>query len=93
MHARILAALLAGCAVAGAAHADTVVSNDQVQVRDSQVARPQRGITMAEVEKRYGEPVKRYPTVGAPPITRWDYAQFAVVFEGNLVIDAPVLGT
>jgi outer membrane protein assembly factor BamE (lipoprotein component of BamABCDE complex) len=93
MHARILAALLAGCAVAGAASADTVVVNDQVQVRESQVARPPRGITMEEVQKRFGEPVKRYATVGAPPITRWDYKDFAVVFEKNLVIDAPVLGS
>jgi len=93
MHARILAALLAGCAIAGAASADTEVVNGQVQVRDSQLARPSRGITMDEVQKRFGEPVKRYPTVGTPPITRWDYKDFAVVFEGNLVIDAPVLGT
>jgi hypothetical protein len=26
--------------------------------------------------------------VGAPPITRWDYADFSVFFEHNLVIHA-----
>lgn len=96
MHVRILAALLAGCTVAGAAWADTVVVNDQVQVRDSQVERPRRGATMAEVEKRFGEPVTRHPTVGGapaqPPITRWDYKDFAVVFERDRVIDAVVTG-
>jgi outer membrane protein assembly factor BamE (lipoprotein component of BamABCDE complex) len=92
MHARILAALLAGCAIAGTASADTVVINDQVQVRESNVDKPRRGITMAEVEKHFGAPITRHPTVGQPPITRWDYKDFAVVFERDRVIDAVVTG-
>ena len=96
MHVRILAALLAGCATAGAAYADTVVVNDQVSVRQSQVDRPRRGITMADVEKQFGQPITRHPTVGGrasqPPITRWDYKDFAVVFERDRVIDAVVTG-
>jgi hypothetical protein len=71
--------------------ADTVVVNDQVQVRDSQLERPKRGITMGQVEKQFGQPVTRHPTVGAPPITRWDYNGFAVVFEHDKVIDSVVL--
>jgi hypothetical protein len=98
MHVRILAALLAACAAAGAAYADTVVVNDQVQVRQSQVDRPSRGVNMAEVEKRFGEPTTRHPTVGGgapaqPPITRWDYKDFAVVFERDRVIDTVVIGS
>ena len=93
MHVRILAALLAGCAAAGAAYADTVVVNDQVEVRQSQVDRPRRGVTMADVEKRFGQPVTRHPTVGGaapaqPPITRWDYKDFTVVFERDRVVDS-----
>jgi hypothetical protein len=95
MQTRILAALLCGCAVAGSALADTVVVNDQVQVRDSRIDRPRRGITMSEVEKHFGAPVTRHPTVGGgsphhPPITRWDYSGFSVFFEGDRVIDSVV---
>src|SRR5215469_451054 len=69
MQVRILAALLAGCAAAGAAYADTVVVNDQVQVRQSQVDRPRRGITMADVERQFGPPVTR-PWEGRSPPNR-----------------------
>jgi outer membrane protein assembly factor BamE (lipoprotein component of BamABCDE complex) len=92
MHTRIIAALLCGCAAASAALAETIVVNDQVQVRESQVDRPRRGSTMADVERRFGAPVTRHPTVGSPPITRWDYNGFAVVFEHDRVIDAVVTG-
>ena len=34
----------------------------------------------------------RHPTVGQPPITRWDYNGFAVFFEHDRVIDAVVTG-
>jgi hypothetical protein len=95
MQTRIIAALLCGCALAGSALADTVVINDQVQVRESQVNRPKRGATMDEVEKQFGAPVTRHPTVGGgtpqhPPITRWDYNGFSVFFEGDHVIHAVV---
>jgi hypothetical protein len=96
MQTRILAALLCGCvAVSAAAVADTVVVNDQVQVRESHVDVPKRGLTMDEVEKQFGAPVTRHPAVGGaspqqPPITRWDYNSFSVVFERDRVIDSVV---
>ena len=93
MQTRIVAALLFGCALAGTAAADTVVVNDQVQVRESSMSLPRRGLTMDEVEKRFGAPVTRHATVGGaspqqPPITRWDYNGFAVIFERDRVVDA-----
>jgi hypothetical protein len=90
MHTRILVALLCGGAAISAAVAETVVVNDQVQVADSQMNRPKRGSTMGQVEKQFGAPVSRHPTVGKPPITRWDYSGFSVVFERDRVIDAVV---
>jgi hypothetical protein len=90
MQTRILAALLIGSALTGSALAETVVVNDQVQVLPSQVDRPKRGSTMDDVEKHFGAPLNRHPTVGAPPITRWDYSGFAVFFEKDRVIDAVV---
>jgi hypothetical protein len=92
MHARIIAALLCGCAAASTAVADTVVVNDQVQVRESQTSTPHRGSTMSDVEKQFGAPASRHPTVGEPPITRWDYNGFAVFFERDRVIHAVVTG-
>ena len=98
MQTRILAALLCGCALASAAVAETLVVNDQVQVRESQVDRPKRGLTMDQVEKQFGAPATRHPTVGGsspqqPPITRWDYSGFSVFFERDRVIDSVVIGS
>lgn len=70
------------------AMAETLVVDDQVTVRESTVQRPARGASMATVSARFGEPASKHPTVGNPPITRWDYAGFSVFFEGNLVIHA-----
>jgi hypothetical protein len=97
MQTRILAALLCGCALASAAVAETIVVNDAVQVRDSQLDRPKRGLTMDQVEKQFGAPATRHPAVGGssqqqPPVTRWDYSGFAVFFERDRVIDSVVTG-
>ncbi len=90
MKIRCVLALLVGFAGIGVACADTVVVDDQVMVRDSSVARPARGSTMTTVEAKFGAPVARHPTVGVPPITRWDYAGFSVFFEKDRVIHAVV---
>jgi hypothetical protein len=88
MKMRILVALLYGCAATGAAMAETLVVDDQVTLRDSTVDTPKRGSTMTQVEAHFGAPVEKHPTVGSPPITRWDYAGFAVFFEHDRVIHA-----
>ncbi len=92
MNTRILAALALGCALTGTALADTVVIGDKVQVRESQMPTPKRGTTMSDVEKHFGAPAEKHPTVGQPPITRWDYNGFAVVFEHDRVVDSVVTG-
>jgi len=46
---------------------------------------------MSAVQSRYGEPVTRHAAVGQPPITRWDYAQFAVYFENDHVLHAVIV--
>jgi hypothetical protein len=46
---------------------------------------------MSAVQSRYGEPVTRHAAVGLPPITRWDYAQFAVYFENDHVLHAVIV--
>jgi hypothetical protein len=62
-----------------------------------QVKIPAKGITMAEMAKQYGEPRRKQPTVGGtaprqPPITRWDYESFSVIFERDRVVDVVVPG-
>ena len=64
MNTRILAALALGCALTGTALADTVVIGDKVQVRESQMPTPKRGTTMSDVEKHFGAPAEKHPTVG-----------------------------
>jgi hypothetical protein len=88
MKTRILVATLCGLVASGATVAETLVVNDQVELRDSAIERPKRGSSMAEVEKHFGAPVEKHATVGQPPITRWDYAGFAVFFEHDRVIHA-----
>jgi hypothetical protein len=97
MQTRILAAALCACVAASAAVAETIVVNDQVQLRESRADVPKRGLTMGEVEKQFGAPVTRHPAVGGgsphqPPITRWDYNGFSVFFERDRVIHAVVTG-
>ncbi|HEY4215346.1 MAG TPA: hypothetical protein VGM84_27995 [Steroidobacteraceae bacterium] len=95
MKTRMLAiacGLAATAVVASAAFAETVVVNDQVTVKQSSVDGPRRGITMTQVEARFGAPVTKHATVGEPPITRWDYTGFSVFFERDRVIDTVVTG-
>jgi predicted ribosomally synthesized peptide with SipW-like signal peptide len=95
MKTRMLAiacGLAASAVGTSAAFAETVVVNDQVTVKQSSVDGPKRGITMTQVEARFGAPVTKHATVGEPPITRWDYTGFAVFFERDRVIDTVVTG-
>src|SRR5690242_4798008 len=59
------------------------------------VNKPDKGMSMSQVVAKFGEPASKHPPVGGaskfqPPITRWDYPQFSVVFEHEHVIDAVV---
>jgi hypothetical protein len=72
------------------ARAETILMGEQLTVRDSNVQHPAPGITMTEVEAQFGAPQERHPSVGEPPITRWDYAGFSVFFEHDRVIHTVV---
>jgi len=47
---------------------------------------PGRGLSMAQVEQKFGAPAERVPAVGHPPITRWVYPGFVVYFEYDHVV-------
>jgi hypothetical protein len=88
MNTRIAAVLACLATFAGTTGAETIVLDEQVMVREANVPTPARGLSMRAVEERFGAPATRHPTVGDPPITRWDYAGFSVFFEHDKVIHA-----
>jgi len=92
MKTRIFVGLLCSVMLSGVALAETLVVDDKVTLRDSSVERPKRGVTMSEVEKHFGAPIEKHPTVGQPPITRWDYNGFSVFFEHDRVIHSVATG-
>ena len=47
---------------------------------------PDNGMTTTEVRTRFGNPVKVYSPVGDPPITRWEYEDWSVYFEYEVVL-------
>jgi len=82
-------------ATAGTAGAD-VLSVPETEAK-AQVTLPTKGSSMAEVKKQFGAPREKKPTVGGdtekhPPINRWDYDGFIVIFERDKVVDAVVPG-
>jgi len=49
---------------------------------------PQNGLTRTQVRQQHGEPLTEHSAIGEPPISRWDYEEFSVFFEYDLVITA-----
>ncbi len=90
-------ALLLACLAAFAAplaHADTLLIQRAVVAQKQDL--PKRGTSMAQVEARYGAPAQKFAPVGGgsprtPPITRWQYDNFAVYFENSHVVDAVLM--
>ena len=84
-------ALLLGFA-ASPAHAERQTTGDILLIEKvmERMSRdlPGNGLTMAEVEQRFGTPAERAPAVGEPPITRWTYDDYSVYFEYQLVIES-----
>ena len=70
-----------------------IVSAQSEPVRVSQqssqsVPKPNHGLSMDQVETKFGQPLEKVAAVGEPPITRWRYQNFTVYFEHNKVIHA-----
>jgi hypothetical protein len=49
-----------------------------------------RGMTMAQVERKFGAPSNKLAAVGEPPITRWIYNEYTVYFEHHLVLTSVI---
>lgn len=83
--------LLALLAIAGIVSAETLLI-DRVH-QEPKMAMPARGMSMAQVQARFGAPADRLDPRGGqkhqwPTINRWSYPAFTVYFEKNKVIDA-----
>lgn len=89
MHKPLLAALAISLfwLCAGPLPAETLNVPEDGQENFS-ITLPGRGMTMEQVEKRFGEPSKKEGPVGNPPISTWVYKRFTVYFEGHYVIHA-----
>ena len=81
-----------GLGLAVPAFSETLAVDGQVALKPSGVETPQRGSTMAAVEAKFGAPANKSGPVGSPPITKWFYANFVVVFENDKVLHAVVVG-
>ena len=83
-------ALALGAAVP--AFAETLAIDGQVAIKPAGIETPQRGATMTAVEQKFGAPANKSSSVGNPPITKWFYPNFVVVFENDKVLHAVVVG-
>jgi hypothetical protein len=59
---------------------------------------PSRGMSMGQVEQRFGAPAEKLPSAGGdthlhPTINRWRYSGYTVYFERNHVIHSVVDAT
>lgn len=94
--------LATACVLASAAmlapnaHADTLATpakkhHPQRHSMAENANAPTRGMSMAQVEKRYGAPLAKLPAAGGdaprhPTINRWRYKGYTVYFERSRVI-------
>jgi len=90
-----LVILAAGLLNIGSASADVLsypTDSEAAAEQSNNMPLPERGLTMTQVESRYGEPSQRHAPVPPkgnwpkPPIIRWDYVDFSVFFERDKVI-------
>jgi hypothetical protein len=85
-----VAALAIALGAAAPVMAETLAVDGQVMIKPAGLETPQRGSSMTAVEARFGAPANKSSTVGNPPITKWFYPNFVVVFEHDKVLHAVV---
>lgn len=73
-------------AFSGICFSDTVIGVSQQAKSKQTQARPQKGMSKAQVEKHFGKPLREESAVGKPPISVWVYPDYSVYFEYDHVI-------
>jgi len=84
--------LLALALTAPVASADSLTIPGHVPA-EQPMKMPARGMKMDRVLAEFGEPDSRQGPVGDPPITTWDYGNFKVYFEYDIVLHSVDLTT
>ena len=85
--------MLSALAIVALLVAVPVVSADTLIIEKLEAAKaemPTRGMSMDRVQGNFGAPRSVSGPVGEPPITRWDYEDFVVVFEYRHVVHSVV---
>lgn len=87
-------ALMVSVCAFGTTQADVLTMPDtapaQKVVKGMYMDLPARGLSMAQVERDFGNPRRKQSPVGEPPITRWVYDDYTVYFEYKYVIHSVV---
>ena len=65
---------------------EIIIPVGQQAVEKQSIERPKLGNTQDQVRERFGDPQDWTDTVGEPPISSWEYQDFVVYFEHNLVL-------
>ena len=91
MRKTVLAAVGIACGMTAAPSFAQNLQMAEAPAARAAAAAPARGMSMAEVESRFGAPSERFAAVGQPPITRWVYPSFVVYFEYQTVVHAVVV--
>ena len=73
-----------------AAYHSAVLADDGIHRERADIPVPESGMTMQQVEAKYGPARSTLPAVGDPPITRWQYDGFTVYFEHQRVIHSVI---
>lgn len=85
---RMVLALILGLFVlpasVGTVFADVLLIEEVRQAENMKL--PANGMNKSAVRSTYGDPATTHAAVGDPPITRWDYANWSVYFEYDLVL-------
>ncbi|MET0224980.1 MAG: hypothetical protein ABW187_00910 [Dokdonella sp.] len=88
----VAASALASAALLPAAQADVLATPTKKSHRAADNGNvPSRGMSMAQVEQRFGAPLEKLPSAGGdtarhPVIHRWRYRGYTVYFERSHVI-------
>jgi hypothetical protein len=80
-------------ALAAPTFGETLAIDGQLSIKAAGVETPQRGSSMSAVEAKFGAPSNKSSPVGNPPITKWFYPNFVVVFEHDKVLHAVVVAS
>lgn len=89
----VCAAAVALCAALPVSVTAEVLDLPESSVAGEQLERPAtptRGMNKSQVLKRFGAPKSKTAAVGDPPISRWQYDAYTVVFEYDWVLHAVV---